>query len=126
MLEIFKMSCLLECMCQKDREHETRLSVNILVLLRQINTYHAFNLIESQCYDHQYTLLSSFFAWEPLILNVLNAFINSLVKVIYIYIVLYVIRNLWILPKSGKSVVFVSCFRDFSGQMKLKMISRKM
>ena len=67
MLEIFKMSCLLECMCQKDRKHETRLSVNILVLLRQINTDHVLNLIESQCYDHQYTFLSSFFAWEPLI-----------------------------------------------------------
>lgn len=125
LLEIFKMSCLLECMCQKNRGYETRLSVNILVLLRQINTDHMFNLIESQCYDHQYTFLSRFFAWEPLIWNVLNAFINSLVKVIYIYIVLYVIRNLWIFPKSGKSVVFVSCFRDFSGQMKLKMISRK-
>ena len=65
MLEIFKMSCLLECMCQKDRKHETRL--NILVILRQINTDQVFNLIESQCYDHQYTFLSSFFAWEPLI-----------------------------------------------------------
>ena len=63
----FQNVVLLECMCQKDREHGTRLSVNILVLLRQINTDHVFNLIESQCYDHQYTFLSSFFAWEPLI-----------------------------------------------------------
>ena len=46
-------------------------------------------------------------------------------KVIHIYVVLYLIRNLWILPKSRKSFVFVSCFRDFSGQTKLNMMSGK-
>ena len=69
---------------------------------------------------HKKLIILSLTCW-----NVLKTFIKSLVKVIHIFVVLYLIRNLWILPKSRKGLVFVSCFRDFSGQTKLNMMSGK-